>query len=102
MNSKVACIDIDGVICRISDDGDYDKCELMPGVCEALWVMKEKGWTIILHTGRHILKMEVTKNWLSRNEVPYDHIQFGKPVADIYIDDKGERFTRWNRLVDKF
>ena len=41
-----------------------------------------------------------TIDWLSKNNVPYDEIHFGKPWADIYIDDNGFRFKSWDLIND--
>ena len=30
--------------------------------------------------------------------MPYDEIWFGKPHADVYIDDNAYRFTSWNEV----
>jgi hypothetical protein len=54
--------------------------------------LKDQGHTLIIHTGRHIDKLKATKSWLKKHKVVYDHIQFGKPVADLYIDDRAMRF----------
>ena len=39
-----------------------------------------------------------TLDWLKRHEIPYDEIFFGKPWADIYIDDNALRFEDWNSI----
>lgn len=36
--------------------------------------------------------------WLERHAVEYDELIFGKPYADLYVDDKGmtpEEFLKW-------
>jgi hypothetical protein len=38
----------------------------------------------------------VTLNWLQKYDIPYDEIYFGKPHADVYIDDNAFRFTNWD------
>ena len=38
-------------------------------------------------------------DWLDKHEIPYDEVWFGKPLADLYIDDKGYRFDNWNDVV---
>lgn len=90
-NEKIYCFDFDGVICFIDDDEyalrspNYDTFNIMHALIDT-------GHTVIIHTGRHIDKLHVTKMWLEKYRVPYDHLQFGKPVADLYIDDKGLKF----------
>ena len=37
-------------------------------------------------------------NWLNNYEIPYDEIWFGKPLADVYIDDKAKKFTTWQDI----
>jgi len=67
---------------------------------------KEAGAKIIIHTARireealdepesHISvedKVKIVQAWLDENEVPYDEIwqSIGKPMADVYLDDKAE------------
>jgi hypothetical protein len=40
----------------------------------------------------------VTLNWLARHQVEYDEIHFGKPHADVYIDDNAVRFGSWDAI----
>lgn len=41
-----------------------------------------------------------TLEWLARHGVEYDEIHFGKPFADIYIDDNSLRFESWESISD--
>ncbi|HEV3415886.1 MAG TPA: hypothetical protein VG056_03715, partial [Pirellulales bacterium] len=41
----------------------------------------------------------VTLQWLAQHGIEYDEIHFGKPHADVYIDDNAVRFEGWERLV---
>jgi hypothetical protein len=38
-------------------------------------------------------------DWLTQHDLPYDEIWFGKPHADVYLDDNGFRFTNWNDIA---
>jgi hypothetical protein len=98
---KTYCFDMDGVICEIDND-DYDLRSPIGKTILIMERLKKEGHTVIIHTGRHILNLEVTKTWLWRNQVPHDIIQFGKPVADLYIDDKGVRFEEWKDNTKKY
>jgi len=62
---------------------------------EFLKYLKSEGWYIIIHTARGMLnnnlsmeKMKLVTETLSILNIPYDEIVFGKPYADLYIDDK--------------
>lgn len=96
-NDKIIAIDIDGTICSVEED--YSKCILMPGCLEALNHIRDQGYLIFLHTGRHINNFEITVNWLKENNVIYDNIVFGKPPAKYYIDDRAIFFTDWDNII---
>ena len=32
--------------------------------------------------------------------MPFDELWFGKPHADVYIDDNAYRFTTWDQIAD--
>ncbi len=105
------CVDLDGTICSIRQEGQtYREVELLPGAKEMLMTFKEQGHTIIIHTARNmqtqghnvgkVLKNvgRITLEWLDAHGIPYDEIYFGKPNADITIDDRGIRFEGWEAI----
>ena len=108
------CFDIDGTICELKNYiGSYEKVQPLPGVVELMKKLKNEGHTIILYTARHMktcrgnLGLVIAKqgktlfDWLEKFEIPYDEIYFGKPYADIYIDDNCQRFEgNWNKFSD--
>ena len=102
------CIDIDGTICFTrKPDESYHDVKPIPGAIESIQKLKSEGHYIILHTSRHMktcdnnlgqitaIQGNVLLPWLNTHEVPYDEIWFGKPLADLYIDDKGTKFNNW-------
>ena len=106
------CIDLDGVVCRLRAPGqDYTQVEPVPGAIQKLQELKEAGHYIILYTARHMKTCggnvgqviarqgAVTLDWLKRHGVAYDEIHFGKPHADIYIDDNAMRFESWDAIA---
>lgn len=105
------CVDLDGVICELKNQGEvYPALKPVPGAVEKMKALKASGHYIIIYTARHmktckgnlpevIAKIgKVTLDWLVTNEVPYDEIMFGKPWADVYIDDNAFRFIGWEQL----
>lgn len=105
------CIDLDGVIADFKKENEtYADVKPIPGAVEKLKELKQNGHYIIINTGRHMKTCEgnqgkvlarvgqITLDWLSKNEVPYDEIYFGKPIADVYIDDNGYRFSTWDEI----
>ena len=105
------CIDLDGVICEIrGKDKSYADIALIPGTKEKIGSLKKAGHYIIIYTARHnmtcngniglILARQglTTLQWLEQHRIPYDEIHFGKPYADVYIDDNAIRFTTWDDI----
>lgn len=106
------CIDLDGVVCRLREAGQtYAELEPVAGAVEKLRALKAAGHYIILSTARHMKTCEgnvglvvarqgaVTLDWLKRHGVEYDEIHFGKPHAQIYIDDNALRFESWAAIA---
>ena len=44
---------------------------------------------------------KVTLDWLEKYNVEYDEIYFGKPWANVYIDDNAFRFETWDKIDNK-
>tara|TARA_A100001011_G_scaffold21265_1_gene21373 strand:- start:3420 stop:3773 length:354 start_codon:yes stop_codon:yes gene_type:complete len=100
------CFDLDDTICfpnhEYSDaENKYGKAKPNLPVIKAMQDLYLKGNSIIIYTARRMLthkgdlnKIEnevgnLTRTWLTYYNVPYDELIFGKPYADVYIDDKG-------------
>ena len=105
------CIDLDGVVCNIKMPHEkYSELLPVDGAKEKLQQLKQNGHYIILCTARHMkttganvgLAMarigKDTLDWLKYHEIPYDEIFFGKPWADVYIDDNALRFEGWHKI----
>jgi capsule biosynthesis phosphatase len=106
------CVDLDGVVCRLKQPGqDYADLEPVPGAVEALRGLKAAGHYLILYTARHMKTCggnvgqvvarqgATTLNWLARQGIVYDEIHFGKPHADVYLDDNAVRFASWDQIA---
>lgn len=111
MKQKRICIDLDGVICQLKVEGEtYSDVKPIDGVIEKMTSLKKSGHYIIILTARHMKTCEgnvglvvsriakMTLDWLEKYNIPYDEIHFGKPWADIYIDDNAFRFTSWDEI----
>jgi len=104
-------IDLDGVIAELKKDGqDYSTLRINPGALEKLRALKKAGHYIILQTARHMKTTDgdqgkvvarigkKTLDWLDNHNIPYDEIHFGKPYAELYIDDLAHKFTGWDNI----
>lgn len=109
------CIDIDGTICETRKPNQtYSSVLPLRDAIETIKKLKNEGHYIILYTARHMKTCShnvgqviarqgrTLLTWLDDNQVPYDEIMFGKPLADIYIDDKAVRFKdNWNEIFEE-
>jgi len=104
-------IDLDGVIAELKKNGqDYTDLRVNVGVVEKINQLKNSGHYIILQTARHMKTCggnqgqvlakigQKTLDWLKKNNIMYDEIYFGKPYADLYIDDLAYKFTGWDNI----
>jgi capsule biosynthesis phosphatase len=105
-------IDIDGTISALRKPHErYEDLQPLPGAREKVRALKEAGHYIILLTARHMKTCEgnvglvvarqgkTLLEWLKKFDIPYDEIWFGKPYADVYIDDNAVRFTSWDDIA---
>lgn len=106
------CLDLDGVLCELRQEGQsYADVAPVAGAAERVRALRAAGHTIILQTARHMKTTggnpglalarqgRVTLEWLARHGFEYDEIHFGKPHADVYIDDNAVRFEGWHRIA---
>jgi len=95
---KNYCIDIDGTICT-NTNGNYDKAEPFVDRINEINTLHKEGNKIILFTARGtgtgINWEDLTKTQLKNWNVSYDDLLFGKPEADVYIDDKASDMFGW-------
>lgn len=106
-------IDVDGVLCELRrPDQSYADLQPLPGAVAKMQRLKQAGHYLILCTARHMATCnsnvglvvarqgKTLLDWLAKHEIPYDELWFGKPHADVYIDDNAYRFTAWNEVAD--
>jgi len=106
------CIDLDGVLASFKKEGQtYADVAPIPGAVEKVRSLKAAGHKIIIYSARHMKTCQgnaglvvarigpMTLDWLKRHDIPYDEIHFGKPWADVYIDDNAVRFGSWDQIA---
>lgn len=95
-----AVFDLDDTIC-IHKNRDYPNAEPILPVIEKMRQMKKDGWEIVIYSARGQVSCNrdlaliesrnraVVEEWLRKHNVPCDELVFGKPLGDLYVDDKG-------------
>ena len=101
----IYCFDIDGVICK-TNKLSYKTSQPIKKAIKVINNLYSKGHTIKLFTGRYSKKGKMnkkkialidngmTKKQLKRWNVSYHNLYFGKPIYDIYVDDKNYNFKK--------
>ena len=108
---KRIAIDLDGTICPIKrPDESYGDLVPLPGAVEGIRALRRAGYVVVIVTARNMATCEgnlgrvmknvglLTLTWLAQHGVEYDEIYFGKPNADLYIDDRAMRFSSWSEI----
>jgi capsule biosynthesis phosphatase len=95
------CFDLDNTLVTFPTvPGDYSTVRPIADNIDYLRFLKDQGHTIIVHTARRMRTHggnlgkviadigSITMDSLAELDIPFDEIYFGKPYADVYIDDK--------------
>ena len=95
----VIYIDIDETICNSPDVPNYETSKPIMENIEKANKLYDEGHTVIYWTARGtqtgIDWREVTENQFGSWGVKYHELKFGKPVYDVFIDDKNMNTEDW-------
>lgn len=93
-------IDMDGTIC--TEEKTYSRALAKPheGAVESINKLYEEGHTLIIYSARSWMEYEMTVDWLQKHGVKYHQLVMGKPIGDVWIDDRAIRYTGWNEVMD--
>jgi len=85
-------VDIDETICNSPENRDYAKAEPIYAHIKEINRLYQQGNTIIYWTARGtgsgIDWRYITENQFKEWGVQYHQLKFGKPIYDLFIDDK--------------
>lgn len=99
MNNIRLVFDIDDTICN-NKNRDYENAIPYTNVIKKINKLHKQGAKITLYTSRGMVSCNgdidkiikknkpILEKWLEKNKVQYDELIFGKPLGDIYVDDK--------------
>lgn len=100
MENKIRLVfDIDDTICN-NKNRDYENAIPKKEVINKINKLHKEGAEITLYTSRGMVSCngdidkiikknkDVLERWLEKNNVKYDKLIFGKPLGDMYVDDK--------------
>lgn len=86
--------DLDGVLAEPSWPLRRTVGRPIPEGIALLRHMADKGYSICINTARPQVDEPVIWKWVLEHRLPVDKVRCEKPMASLYIDDKGWRFER--------
>jgi CMP-N-acetylneuraminic acid synthetase len=90
--SLTFCFDVDGVIATLVPDNDYSKAGPIQPTIKLINQLFNAGHRIVIFTARGsatgIDWAAVTRRQMHEWGVRHHELRFGKPAADVYVDDK--------------
>ncbi len=103
---------MDDTICESKKVGEnYMDVQPKPDAIEILKKLKADGHYIIIYSSRHMLtcnnnigqiiakQAHIFYEWFKKYDIEYDELVLGKPLADVYIDDKAIKYKQnWNEI----
>jgi uncharacterized HAD superfamily protein len=95
-------IDLDGTIC--TEEKTFSRSLAVPKeqAVESVNTLYDQGHTIIIYSARTWMEFEMTTEWLKRHGVRYHQLVMGKPVGDVWIDDRALRFEdNWGQIIER-
>lgn len=94
-------IDLDGTIC--SEEKTYSRSMAKPleDAVESINDLYDKGNTIIIYSARSWQEYEMTEHWLETHNIRHNQLVMGKPIGDLWIDDRAIAFDKWSNVNKK-
>lgn len=86
-------IDMDGTICTEEKTFSRSLAKPMKDAVDIINTLYCEGHIIIIYTARTWSEYEMTTDWLYRNGIKYHQLFMGKPIGDVWIDDRALQFT---------
>jgi len=92
-------IDIDDTICRLQEPLNYESALPIKRAIDKVNKLYAEGHHIVFWTARGTLSgldwRQLTEKQLLTWGVQYHELRFGKPVYDLFIDDKNMNSEEW-------
>ena len=94
-------IDLDGTICTEEKMFSRSLAKPIDGAIENINKLYQDGHIIIIYTARTWMEFEMTTAWLKMNNINYHQLMMGKPIGDLWIDDRALNFNNnWDHISE--
>ncbi len=92
-------IDLDGTICTEEKTYSRSLAKPLPNAVGYINQLHDEGNIIIIYSARSWMEFEMTSDWLKKNEIKYHQLVLGKPIGDIWIDDRAIAHKDWDETI---
>lgn len=94
-------VDLDGTICTEEKMFSRSLAKPLEDAVTSINALYDQGHTIIIYSARTWMEFEMTTAWLKQNNIKYHQLIMGKPIGDVWIDDRAIRFTSWKEVMEQ-
>lgn len=96
---RTIMVDLDGVLASEEKTFERALASPLPGAREAVARLRAAGHTVIIYTARGWAEFRMTRRWLDEHGFEYDGLHMGKPIADVWIDDRAVAHRDWDETL---
>ncbi|MGA1823497.1 MAG: HAD hydrolase family protein [bacterium] len=93
-------VDLDGTICTEEKTFSRSLAKPINKAAQTLETLYNEGHTIIIYSARSWQEYEMTVQWLKEHAIKYHQLILGKPIGDIWLDDRAIRFDTWEKAMN--
>jgi len=93
-------IDLDGTICTEEKTFSRSLARPKPLAVKSLNSLYKEGHIIIIYSSRTWMEYEMTFNWLRKHKIKFHQLILGKPIGDLWIDDRSIPFVNWDSAME--
>ena len=103
---QTICFDFDGVLNNYQGwrDEGFDVILDKPfhDTVQAMQDIRTLGYRVVVHSVRcaHEGGIKSIREWLDKYDIEVDDVVAHKPLACVYVDDRGYHHTNWDDTVD--
>lgn len=94
-------IDLDGTICTEKNFKNRKDSVILKDARTVINKLYKKKHKITIYSARGWNELNSTKIWLKKNKIKYHQLILGKPIGDVWIDDRAIKFNNWSSVRKK-
>lgn len=101
MSNKTYAFDLDFTLCTEEKTFERSLAKPIQANIDIANELYGKGHTIIIFTARGWAEYKMTEHWLNNNKVSYHQLICGKPLYDVFVDDRAMNVKDIEQLKGK-